>query len=355
MAKDYYEVLGLTRNASPEEIEKAYKNKIWLCHPDRCFGDPKAAEQFKEVQAAYEALINKKTGQANFTHQKTTQRNSFKFTFEDVNEEFFGGSKVRGRNIQIRLEIELAEVYKGCTKQVKIKKRKRCIYCDGKGNSYNKVCVTCEGTGFRVSKDAPFMVQQTCGDCNGKGVTDVVRCLTCLGAGFVPEEDKLLNVTIPFGIGHGMSIRLAGEGEEPIKAATGIKGDVLVVVLVKPHPIFKREDATPSNLLVDVPVSYTQCVLGGKIFIPTLGESMEVQIPVGAQSNTRFRLKGKGLPDQRGKFGDLIATIKVESPPVISEDYKKALEELAKYEKEVITPKRAEWHKKLEAHNHEQR
>jgi molecular chaperone DnaJ len=356
MAKDYYEVLGVQRNATAEEIEKAYKKKAKLHHPDKNLGDPQAAERFKEVQNAYETLMNVRS-RATYDNKKPhefyrNKSSSFKFTFnnDDVTEEFFGGSKHRGRNIQIRVEIELLEVLTGCTKIVKVKKRKRCISCDGKGNSYSKACLSCNGTGFKVASDAPFLVQNLCSACNGKGVTEIVRCLGCLGAGFTPQEDKLLNVTIPQGIDNGMSIRLVGEGEEAQKV-TGINGDCLVVVLVKDHPIFKREGC---NLLLDIPVSYTQCVLGSKIIIPTLAEQMMVEIPVGSQSNTRFRLKGKGLPDKKGNIGDLIAIIKIDAPKTVTGKYKEILEDLVKQERDNVSTRIQAWQKKLDEYTKRQ-
>lgn len=353
MSKDYYTVLGVSRTATVEEIKKAYRTLAKQYHPDRNPGDKDAEAKFKEVQEAYDTLsdMEKRAFYDRGAGPSMRFRKGRKpgpspspgFSFEEVMEEFFGGSTFRGRNIQVRVEIELKEVLTGCTKTIKIKKRKRCMKCEGKGYSSSTQCMPCNGTGFKIATDAPFLVQTVCPDCEGKGVLKTVRCDECLGAGFTPMEDKMLNIQIPAGIANGMQVRLAGEGEEAQKG--GKPGDVLVVVLVKDHHIFKVEGP---HLTVDIPVSYTQCALGGKINIPTItDEKIEVDIPAGSQSNTRFRLRGRGLPDPRGIVGDLVATIKVETPKELNEEYRKVLEQLAELEGRLVTPRRDAWAKKV--------
>lgn len=345
---DYYATLGVEKTATLEEIKKAYRKLAKETHPDRNPGDTAAETRFKLVQEAYDTLSDSLKRAAydrptmNFRSRKPPRQPSPGSSYEDVMEEFFGGGAFRGRNIQVRVEIDLKEVVTGCTKPIKIKKRKRCIKCEGKGYSSSTTCMPCNGTGFRISTDAPFLVQTVCTDCEGKGVLKTVRCIDCLGAGFSPMEDKNLNVQIPPGLTSGMQVRLVGEGEDSQK--NGRAGDVLVIVLVKDHPIFRVEG---SNLVVDIPVSYTQCVLGSKLSIPTIGgDKLETDIPAGAQSNTKFRIKRRGLPNQRGEMGDLVATIKVESPKEVNEEYKKVLERLSELEKEFITPRREAWAKK---------
>lgn len=351
MPRNFYEVLGVDKASGPEEITKAYRKLSKQYHPDRNPGDDDALAKYREVQEAHETLSDPHrrsaydlpNSQQRFNRGRRPPPNPG-YHFNEVMEEFFGGSISRGRNIQIRVEVDLNEVMTGCTKLVKVKKRSRCVKCTGKGYSSSTVCQPCNGTGFKITTDAPFMVQTVCPDCEGKGVTKTVRCVDCLGAGFTPMQDKSLNVKIPGGIGHGMSIRIAGEGEEPQKAH-GIPGDVLVVVLIKEHNIFRREGF---DLVVDIPVSYTQVALGAKIDIPTLGgDKVEVQIPAGSQTNTKFRLKGRGLPDMRGSTGDILATVKVETPKTPDDEYKKVLEQLAELESKVVTPRREGWAKKV--------
>ncbi len=349
---DYYAVLGVEKSATLEQIKKAYRSLAKMWHPDRNPGDADAETKFKAIQEAHDVLSDslkratydrRSEPSMNFRRRKPGPTPSPGSHFDEVMEEFFGGGSFRGRNIQVRVEIDLKEVVTGCTKQIKIKKRKRCIKCDGKGYSSSTSCMSCNGTGFKITTDAPFLVQTVCLDCEGKGVLNPVRCVDCLSSGFTPMEDKLLNVQVPPGLTSGMQVRLVGEGEDAQK--NGRAGDVLVIVLVKDHPIFRVEG---SNLVVDIPVSYTQCVLGGKLKIPTISdEKVEVDIPVGAQSNTKFRLKRKGLPDQRGVMGDLVATIKVESPKDMDEEYKKTIEKLAELEGKIVTPRRAAWAKKI--------
>lgn len=347
---NHYEILGIVKSASQEEITKAYRKLSKQWHPDRNVGDDEAKAKYQHVQEAYEVLsdVQKRSlydspaPSMRFNRRPTPSNQDFSFT--DVMEEFFGGSKTRGRNIQIRVEIDLVEVMTGCVKTVKVKKRNRCVKCEGKGYSSSMQCIACNGSGFKIATDSPFLVQTVCPDCEGKGVTKTVRCADCLGVGFSPAQDKTLNVQVPAGIGNGMSIRIAGEGEEPQKVM-GIPGDVMVVILIKDHDIFRREVA---DLIVDIPISYTQVALGSKIEIPTLGdERIEVDIPVGSQSNTRFRLKGRGLPNMRGGTGDIIATVKVETPKNLDENYKKVLEQLAELEKNTVTPRREMWSKKV--------
>lgn len=353
--RDPYEVLGVAKTATEDEIKKAFKQGAKKNHPDMNPGDEAAADRFKEISSAYEILSDpvKKAqydrgGQTPFRRRTNPGwRNSSPppgFSFEEVMAEFFGGSKLKGRNITFRLEIELKEVFTGCKKYIKLKKRKPCIGCRGEGTTDFKVCTACSGVGFVQTFDPPFEMRHTCKSCNGTGKWDIVKCSDCAGTGLLPgfyESD--LEVPIPSGIESGAQLRFQGQGEEPVRS-NGIAGDVMVFVLVKDHPIFTREGA---NLNVEIPISYTQLALGAEIDIPTLvDETISVKIPPGSQSHTKFRIKGKGLPSSRG-VGDLVATVKIETPKNIDDEYKKALEQLSELERQNVTPRREQWKKKV--------
>lgn len=353
--KDYYEVLGVARNSTAEEIKKAYRKGAKQHHPDLNPGDPNATERFKEVQEAYDTLgdlIKKSKYDGAAPHMRFRRKSQPKtnpgsppgFSFEEVTEEFFGGSTFRGRNITVRLEVEFKEVLTGCTKHVKIKKRKRCTGCMGNGFTGFQPCPNCEGSGAVQVADSPFGFRTACQVCGGTGKASVVKCGDCIGSGYLPGyHEKALDIKIPAGIENGMQVRLAGEGEESLRG--GNAGDVMVFVLVKEHPLFSREG---SNMSIEVPVSYTQLVLGDEIEIPTLAEGfLKVKVPAGSQSHTRFRLKGKGFPVGNGVLGDLIATLKIETPKSFDEDYKQALKVLSELEKKNVTPRREQWAKKV--------
>jgi len=353
--RDPYEVLGLAKTASEEEVKKAYRQAARKHHPDANPGDDDASNRFKEVQAAYELLSDPiKRSQYDGGHMRFRQRGARPknpgpppgFSFEEVMSEFFGGSKLKGRNITVRIEIELKDVITGCKKYIKLKKRKPCASCRGEGIADFKTCTACTGSGFVQTFDAPFEMRHPCKSCGGTGKWDITKCSDCAGTGLLPgffESD--LEVNIPPGIESGMQIRYPGQGEEATRIG-GQTGDAIIFVLVKDHPTFTREGP---NILLEVPLSYTQLALGGEIELPTLAEGIiKVKVPAGSQSHTKFRIKGKGLPYGRG-IGDLVATVKAEVPKQIDEEYTKVLEQLAELEKKNVTPRREQWAKKVQS------
>lgn len=357
---DPYQVLGLNKDATSEEIQSAYRKAAFKYHPDQNLGDS-AVESFKKVNSAYELLSDpiKKSqyDRSSFQFRKKPRKQQASnqqynspppgFDYENVVGDFFGGSSYKGRNITVRLEINLKEVYTGCVKYIKVQKKKRCFSCDGKGYSDFNACHVCSGSGAVQIPDSPFQFLTKCPYCKGSGKSSLVKCGDCLGTCFLPGlHDHDLKVNIPGGIENGMQIRLTGEGEDSIRGSgvDGRAGDVVVFVIVKDHPIFQRQG---KDLLVEVPVSYTQLVLGGEIQIPTIaGEIVKVTIPEASQSHTKFRLKGKGLKIGHAS-GDLIATVKTETPKNLSPEYKEVLKQLANLEKINITPRRQEWDKNM--------
>lgn len=354
-----YEVLGVSKNSTAEEIQNAYRKLVLKYHPDHNQGDKNAVEKLKEINSAFEILSdplqkarydNGRRGPT-FTGFQTKRKpkedkTSENYSYEDVVADFFGGSVYKGRNITVRLEIDLKEVYSGCKKYIKIKKRKRCTTCSGRGFSGFTPCGNCKGSGAVQTADAPFQFLTQCQICQGTGKASVVKCGDCLGTCFLPGFfEKDLEVSIPAGVENGIQIRIAGEGEESIRGGNSVDGragDVMVFVIVKDHHIFQRQGL---DLLAEVPVSYTELVLGGDMELNTLsGELIKVRIPEGTQSHTKFRLKGKGLI-VGNKQGDIIATVKIETPKNINEEYKKTLQELSQLEKTFVTPRREQWSK----------
>lgn len=360
---DYYSILGVSQGASEQEIHKAYRKKAKEYHPDRNPGDAKAAELYRQVDEAYSVLSDpvKKAAYDRPAYRPTNTNfgrkrpSGFNFTsgpnfnFNEVFEEFFGGEKAtRGRNIQARIEIDLQEVLLGCTKEISYKRRYRCGKCSGNGVTSVTSCPVCLGSGFGQTQEPPFMVQSLCASCEGRGYIKSVKCDECIGSGFSAMQERTFKVTIPPGIENGMQVRIAGEGEDSQKVV-GRTGDLVIFVFVREHKIFRREG---SDLLVDIPVSYTQLALGSKVEIPTLAEGkVEVNVPPGSQSNTKFRLKGRGLPDKRGSLGDILATLKVETPKSPDGEYKELLNKLSEFESKFVTPRREAWAKKMQDYN----
>jgi molecular chaperone DnaJ len=361
--RDYYEVLEISDSASDEQIRKAYRKLARKYHPDVNPGDEEAPEKFKEVQNAYETLSDpaKKSlydlgRNRKSMHFRTRSRTrtwkdpktgtTGSQTFEEVVGEFFGAaSTFRGRNIQVRLEIDFHQAYTGCTRSIKLKKKKRCDSCDGNGFTAFSPCPNCAGSGFvKAAIDAPFMLNAECPACFGSGKAASVACKYCKN-GFLPEFiEKGVEVKIPAGISSGTQLRIVNEGEDSLRL-TGKAGDLFVVIIVKDHPIFRRE---AQNLLLDVPVSYTQLVLGDTIFVPTMtSEKYKIEIPKGCQTNTKFRIKGRGFPGGPTGMGDLLVTLKVETPKDINdEDYNKLIAQLSEMEKKYVSLRREEWAKK---------
>lgn len=351
--KNFYEILGVTKFATKEEIKKSYLAGAKKHHPDVNPGDSDAIKRFQEFQQAYETLSDpiKKSKYDSFPHMQFRSRptkDNSDFSFDSVVESFFGGSTYKGRSITVRLQVEFKEVFVGCKKNINIKKRNRCTGCTGNGFTSSDPCSICEGSGKVQVADAPFGFISECKICKGTGRTNVVKCGDCIGSGYIPGYcEKTIEINVPPGIENGTQVRLAGEGEESIHG--GRAGDVIVVILVGEHDVFKRDGL---NLSVDVPVSYTQLVLGDEVEIPTLPDGfLKVKIPVGSQSHTKFRLKGKGFSTFMGHMGDLIATLKIETPKILDQDYKNVLEKLSDLEKKNITPRREQWIKKINNDN----
>lgn len=359
--RDYYDVLGLSKSASAEEIKKAYKKLALKNHPDRNPGDDEAVQRFKEAAEAYEVLSDaeKRSRYDRFGHAgvKGAAGGGAAGGFHDLNDIFdafgdlfggFGGrtrssrgGPSRGSDLRTTLTIDLVEAARGTEKEVRVNRRKSCTHCGGSGaepGTTPEACDYCGGHGQVVQAQGFFRVQTTCPACRGQGQIVRHKCNTCYGSGR-EEETVTLTVKVPAGIDTGMQLCLRDEGDQG--AQQGPRGDLYVEVHVREHEIFQREG---THLICRVPISYTQAALGAQIEIPLIDGRDTLEIPQGTQPGEVFRLRGKGLPDPRGgRTGDLHAEIQVVVPKKLKPDHEALLRQLAEHEHEDVHPHRKSW------------
>ncbi len=330
--RDFYEVLGVARNASDDEIKKAYRKLAMKHHPDRNPGDKAAEEKFKEASLAYEVLSDpqKKAAYDQYGHAGVDPNaaagaggfgaGGFADAFGDIFGEIFGGGRrrerpdapFRGSDLRYNLEISLEEAARGTTTKLRIPSAEPCSVCHGSGAEPGhkpETCGTCGGAGVVRVSQGFFSLQQTCPTCRGSGKVVKHPCKACHGAG-QKKTTKTLEVTIPAGVDTDDRIRLAGEGEPGVNG--GPHGDLYVVIQIKPHPVFQRDGA---DLHCEMPISFATAALGGEIEIPTLDGKAILKIPAETQSGQVFRLKNKGIRPVRGSVtGDLYCHVQVETP-----------------------------------------
>ena len=337
--RDYYEVLGVTKNASDEEIKKAYRKLAMKHHPDRNPDSKGSEEKFKEAKLAYEILSDsdKRTAYDQFGHAGIDQQagmgggGGFSDAFSDIFGDIFGGGAnrrdrvYRGADLRYNLEIDLEEGARGTETKIRIPTLEECDTCHGSGakpGTTPTTCTTCSGHGQVRIQQGFFSVQQTCPRCGGSGKMVTDPCLSCHGEGRV-KKHKTLSVKIPAGVDSGDRIRLAGEGEAGVNG--GPPGDLYVVIHIKEHPVFKREG---DNLHCEMPISFATAALGGEVEIPTLDGHAKIKIPVETQSGKVFRLRGKGIKGVRSHApGDLMCHMLVETPVNLSERQRELLRE----------------------------
>ena len=347
--RDYYEVLGVSRNAGEGEVKSAFRKLAMKYHPDRNPGDHAAEEKFKETAEAYAVLADAdKRGQYDrFGHAGVSApsgASGFDPTiFADFSDIFgglgdifgfgdaFGGGRrggQRGADLRYDLEISFEESARGTETTIQIPRQETCDVCRGSGaapGSSPRVCQHCQGLGQVRSQQGFFTVARTCPHCRGAGRIISKPCPSCRGGGRVARERKL-TVKIPAGIATGQQLRLQGEGE--VGGAGGRPGHLFVVVHVHPHQFFRREGV---NLFCEIPVNFTTLALGGEIQVPTLDGAEYVRVPEGTQTGTTLRLQGMGMPDVGGNGkGDLFATVQVQTPKKLSREQRHLIEELAK-------------------------
>ncbi len=359
MAKrDYYETLGVAKGADAAAIKKAYRQKAKELHPDRNSDNPKAEEQFKEANEAYEVLkdAEKKAAYDRFGHAAFEggmggggQRpgggqgdfaSAFSDVFDDLFGDMMGGGRGRGGNraqrgndLRYNLRIKLEDAFAGMQKTINVPTAVGCGSCNGtgaEGGSEPQTCPTCNGMGKVRAQQGFFTVERTCPTCNGMGQTIKDPCHVCHGAGRV-EKEKSLSVNIPAGVETGTRIRLAGEGEAGMRG--GPTGDLYIFIEVADHELFERE---ASNLFCRVPVSIASAALGGEIEVPTIdGGRSRVKIPEGSQSGRQMRLRGKGMPALRGGgAGDMFIELSVETPVNLTSRQREILKEFDKLSEE---------------------
>ncbi len=326
--KDYYEVLGVNRDASDEEIKKAYRKLAMKWHPDRNPDNPKAEEHFKEAKQAYEILSDsgKRAAYDQYGHAGVDASagagagagfGNFSDAFGDIFGDIFGGGRTRsnvyrGADLRYNLEISLEEAARGTETRIRIPALEECKTCGGSGakpGTSPTTCTTCGGHGQVRMQQGFFSIQQTCPKCHGSGKVVSSPCATCHGAGRV-KQHKTLSVKIPAGVDEGDRIRLSGEGEAGVNG--GPSGDLYVVIHIKPHSVFQRDH---NDLHCEMPISFTAAALGGEIEIPTLDGYAKIKIPAETQSGKVFRLRGKGIRGVRSSTqGDLLCHVVVETP-----------------------------------------
>ncbi|MHA7887533.1 MULTISPECIES: molecular chaperone DnaJ [Roseicyclus] len=355
MAKrDYYEVLGVSKGASADEIKKGYRTKAKELHPDRNADNPDAENQFKEVNEAYDVLKDpdKKAAYDRFGHAafdggmaggaraggyggrpgQGDFASAFSDVFEDLFGDFMGGQRggggrsraSRGSDLRYNLKISLEEAHSGLSKQITVPTSVACGSCNGSGSEGGAeptTCPTCSGMGKVRAQQGFFTVERTCPTCSGMGQIVKNPCRTCGGAGR-QQKDRALSVNIPAGVETGTRIRLSGEGEAGLRG--GPSGDLYIFIEVADHPLFQRDGI---DLFCRVPVSMTKAALGGEVEVPTIdGGRSRVKVPEGSQSGRQMRLRGKGMPQLRGPgVGDMYIELAVETPVKLTAEQKELL------------------------------
>ena len=363
--RDYYEVLGVTRDSSAAEIKKAYKKLALANHPDRNPGDEEAIERFKEASEAFEVLNDekKKALYDQYGHQGVSGGGGAGFSdLGDIFEAFgdlfgggmFGGGGSRGRrarqgqSLRTSTTIDFLQAAQGCTQELEVGRQEFCSTCDGDGmrpGSEKVTCDYCAGHGRVVQSQGFFRVQTTCPACLGEGSIIRDKCPSCAGTGRELKTAKL-EVKVPPGVDNGMRLCLRGEGEPGPDG--GPRGDLYVDIQVNDHPFFERNG---NDIICHVPITYTQAALGTSIEIPLLEGKHDLKIPPGTQPDETFHLRNHGMPDPHGgRPGNLLVVVQVEVPAKLTEEQEDLLRKLAELEHTTVSPHRKSFFEKLKGY-----
>ncbi|MDR1290635.1 MAG: molecular chaperone DnaJ [Planctomycetaceae bacterium] len=364
---DYYEVLGVSRNASKDEISSAYRKLAMKYHPDRNPGDTEAVEQFKLCAAAYEVLCSdEKRAIYNQYGHEGLDASGGGTQFRDVSDIYatfgdlfgdiwglFGGGRGGGRghhpapgnDVRCNVTIDLHEAARGVSKEITFRRHERCPTCNGTGSKPGtkpERCSYCGGHGQITQSTGFFSIQSTCPKCRGQGVVITSPCQDCRGSGLIPQLVKR-EIKIPAGVDNGTRLRLQGEGEKSPEG--GISGDCYIFITVKQHPLFQREG---EHLVCKVPIGYAQAALGAEIDVPTLDGMEKMKIPSGTQNNDVITLPGRGMPiPHRSMSGNLYIQVYIEVPRKLRPEHQELLRKLAELEGEHVLPERKNFFSKL--------
>jgi molecular chaperone DnaJ len=357
--RDYYEVLGVKRDADAEELKRAFRKLALQYHPDRNSGDSEAAEKFKECSEAYDILSNPEKrqrydryGHAGLEGVAMPDFGNVESVFDifgDIFGDLFGGRRRRGprpgRDIGFELELTLLEAARGCKKTITFPREEVCGDCSGNGcrrGTSPAPCRYCQGHGVVLRSQGFFRVQQTCRSCGGQGTIIADPCPTCHGRGRLSAR-RTLEVAVPAGVDDGTQVALHGEGEAGQPGAP--RGDLICEIRVHEHPIFKREG---DHLICQVPITFSQAALGGDLQVPTLEGPMTYTLKRGIQSGDAVRIPGKGVSNVHTKRpGDLIAVLMVETPRHLTKRQEELFRELAELEHKNVSPQRKSFFEKL--------
>ena len=367
--RDFYEVLGVAKSASDDDIKKAYRKLAGKYHPDRNPGDASAVSAFKEAAEAFDVLSNpdKKARYDRFGHAGVEAGAGGQGGFQDAGDIFeafgdmfgdlFGGGSGRrggggtrgrkGESLQTSLTIELLDAAVGCSRELQIDKHVSCVTCNGSGakpGTQPQKCDYCDGRGQVIQSQGFFRVQTTCPSCRGRGTSIRDKCPDCRGHRVVSRPSKL-EVRVPAGIDNGMQLCLRGEGETG--ESGGAPGDLFVDIRVKPHSLFKRDGR---NLMCEVPITFAQAALGTSLDIPILTGKHHITVPPGTQPGEVFRLKSQGMPDPHGGLrGDLLVQFNVEVPKKLNKRQEELLRQLAEVDDKQVSPQRKTFFDSLKA------
>jgi molecular chaperone DnaJ len=367
--RDYYEVLGVSRDASTDDIERAFRKLARQHHPDRNIGDAEAEVRFKECTEAHDILTDEDkrerydryghAGVDGMTESNFGQPTSFADIVNDLFGFMGGGGRRqrgphRGSDLRMVLDIDLAEAARGTKKQIKVRRHEVCLECAGSGSKGNRraTCSRCRGRGEFVQRQGFFELRQTCPQCQGAGTVIADPCPGCRGTGRT-EVERTISVTVPPGADTGLRLFVGGEGDAGEPGAQ--RGDLELVVRVAEHRLFKREGA--DLFIEEFPITFSQAALGANLEVPTLSGRAKLQVPAGTQTGTEFRLRGEGMPElkvtrqgqpvEHTRKGDLRVTVAVETPAHLTKRQEELLRELAEIEHKQVSPQRKSFFDKI--------